>query len=400
MARILVINPSEGSSVPFLRGILTRSLQKSGLGFEDAYRLASEVRDELSEAQEESVEISCEGLREIVSRHLLSIAPDALTRYQAPPPPKEIMVEYPDGHTQPYSRGRYALSLRASGLSGEEASRIATLAYDSLRLRRVTSIDRVSLRRLTHGLLRKKFDEEAAHRYLVWREFQSSGRSLLIMIGGVAGSGKSTVSSRVAHLLEIIRTQSTDMLREVMRMTMPEGLLPILHRSSFRAGEALHRGQDNSEPLTSEQLAEGYLHQMELVSVACKAAVQRAAGEHVSLILEGVHIHPSLVERVQESTDAVVVPIMLASLKPAHLRKQIERRGYDAPMRKAGRYLSKFDSLWQLQSFLLDEADHANLAIVSNEDLDDTVQQVILLILEELGQHFEGSPERMLTPSP
>ena len=48
MAKLLVINSDEDTKVPFLRGILTRSLQDAGLDFEEAYDLASDVRDSLS----------------------------------------------------------------------------------------------------------------------------------------------------------------------------------------------------------------------------------------------------------------------------------------------------------------------------------------------------------------
>ena len=49
MAKTLVVNEQEQTRVPFLRGILTRSLQEAGLSFEDAYGLASKIRDALSE---------------------------------------------------------------------------------------------------------------------------------------------------------------------------------------------------------------------------------------------------------------------------------------------------------------------------------------------------------------
>ena len=49
MAKLLVEDPGEHTQVPFLRGILTRSLQDSGLPFDEAYNLASEVRRELDD---------------------------------------------------------------------------------------------------------------------------------------------------------------------------------------------------------------------------------------------------------------------------------------------------------------------------------------------------------------
>src|SRR5690606_15983451 len=53
---IKVIDPSEDSRVPFLRGILTRSLCQAGMRFSEAYTIANEVRNKLSSRSEISTE--------------------------------------------------------------------------------------------------------------------------------------------------------------------------------------------------------------------------------------------------------------------------------------------------------------------------------------------------------
>ena len=50
-----------------------------------------------------------------------------------------------------------------------------------------------------------------------------------------------------------------------------------------------------------------------------------ALRERVSLILEGVHIHPSMVERIPQDGDAVIAPIMLALLKRSDLKERIRK---------------------------------------------------------------------------
>ena len=47
MAKILVEDQEEDTRVPFLRGILIRSLQDSGMSFDDAYDLATDIRSGL-----------------------------------------------------------------------------------------------------------------------------------------------------------------------------------------------------------------------------------------------------------------------------------------------------------------------------------------------------------------
>ena len=43
-----MVTGKDGSVHPFLRGILTRSLQATGLSFDEAYAVADEVRDTLA----------------------------------------------------------------------------------------------------------------------------------------------------------------------------------------------------------------------------------------------------------------------------------------------------------------------------------------------------------------
>ena len=52
MAKLLVQDTETGRAVPFLRGILTRSLLRTGLSFEEAYQLAAGIRDDLLKDRE------------------------------------------------------------------------------------------------------------------------------------------------------------------------------------------------------------------------------------------------------------------------------------------------------------------------------------------------------------
>ncbi len=107
----------------------------------------------------------------------------------------------------------------------------------------------------TYQILRNEFGPPYDQNYLVWKKFQQSGKPLLLMIGGATGSGKSTIATEIAHSLDIVRTQSTDMLREVMRIMLPPGLLPILHVSSFNAWQTLPRVRSTVGP-PSDSLAD------------------------------------------------------------------------------------------------------------------------------------------------
>lgn len=393
MNRLLIVDPAENTRVPFLRGILTRSLQDSGLSFDDSYKLASVVRDELAEQGE----ITRDELRDRVVKLLQPYGAAIVQRYREPTPTTPtILVHHSAGDTVPYSRGYNRLSLEACGFATEDAIAISTALHEDLARSQTARIEASAIRKLTYEHVSKALGEEAGRNYLIWQEFRMSGRPLLILMGGTPGVGKSTVTTQAANLLEIVRIQSTDMLREVMRMMMPERLLPVLHTSSFKAWERLP-GLDRARVDPGTLLEDGYLHQAELLSVACEAVVQRALTERVSLFLEGVHVHPKLREHIPEDSDTIVVPLVLAVLKRRDLKARIRGRSKYAVNRRAQRYLNHFDSIWRLQSFLLSEADRYGVPIVTNEDKEKTLRDVLLTVQDALAREFTGDPARVLT---
>ena len=391
MAKLYVIDSKEGTKIPFLRGILTRSLQDVGVDFEEAYDLASTVRDLLSEeAQIESWE-----LRKLVAGQLReSHGKNIADRYDSKVKgANTVAILGDDGNSAAFSVEVHSKSLEVCGVSGEDARNLSRRLGQHLVARQRRQVSKSYLGRLTYRMLAREADRRVAQRYLVWRDFKRSGIPLLLLIGGTAGSGKSTLATGLASRLDIFRTQSTDMLREIMRMMMPERLMPVLHRSSFEAWRAL---PESSGPLEQEdRIADGYRSQTGLLAVACEVVVQRAVRERVSMVLEGVHIDASTVKRLQDGGEIIVVPIMLAILKQDVLRKRIRGRGTTALQRRAQRYLKSFDAIWQLQSYLLSEADREQISIVVNDDREDTIGEVLRIIGDTLSARLEPTLKRV-----
>jgi 2-phosphoglycerate kinase len=387
-----VVNERENERVPFLRGILIRSLLDAGLVFEDAYRIASKIREQLSDISE----LSSEELRQRVSRLLQEEGDEeVLEQYCLPAaaPPRILVTSL--GNTQSaFSRGKHARYLQASGLRSEKAEQTTVLIYDQLIATGISSISTCELGYLTYLCLQQAVGQKAAMRYLSWADFQRSGRPLALLICGTVGTGKSTIATEIAHLLEITRIQSTDMLREVMRMMVPERLLPVLHSSSFNAWKALP-AQSETDRDPDQLIAEGYRNQVELLAVPCEAVLQRAVEECVPIILEGVHVHPDLLNRAPKDSDVITVHVTLAVLKSKDLMSRLRGRGVEVPKRRAEKYLNNFDSIWSLQSFLLSEADRYDVPIITNEDKEKSILQIIQQVNLELARHFTGTAEQI-----
>ena len=93
-----------------------------------------------------------------------------------------------------------------------------------------------------------------------------------------------------------------------------------------------------------------------------------------------------------KGSDAIVVHVTLAVMSKKDLRSRLRGRGVDEPLRQAKRYLSKFDSIWRLQNFLVSEAERIDTPVIPNDDKEAAVFQSIGVVNAELARHYDGKP--------
>jgi len=90
-----------------------------------------------------------------------------------------------------------------------------------------------------------------------------------------------------------------------------------------------------------------------------------------------------------------VIPVMVGLLKNKHLRQRIKMRSNNAPDRGSEHYLQYFDEIWHLQSYLLSEADRANIPIVVNENRDKAFSEIMRFTIAKLAETFNNSAEEV-----
>lgn len=390
ISKLQVNDEAEDSSVPFLRGILTRSLTRIGVPFEKSYKISSVIRAEFSSRQT----VSRVELREKVHETLLLFGfHDEAASYQDAIN-TEPFILVTDRHEVevPFSKGLLIQSLEICAMDRDSSYSIASTIEQRLHAENERKITSHEIESRTYQEITEQEGQRLADRYRKWLLFSRSGRPLVVLIGGTTGSGKSTVSVELSQRLNIVRTQSTDMLREVMRVMVPEALLPTLHTSSFEAYRALPHWDSNAESVDEPTMIAGYLSQSDHVKLAVDGVLKRVRNERVSLILEGVHIHPEVQNRVEKSAPALVVPIILAVLKKKQLKSQLEGRGRQITSRRSERYIRNFDKIWNLQSFLLSEADRFNIPIIEGKDEESVRKQAMFTISQYVARDYENRP--------
>ena len=392
MVKTFVIDPDEGQArIPFLRGILTSSLHHAGLSFEEAYGLATKVREQLDDRPE----VTTREIREIVRNLIANYGSATLQRYEHPAAvPATILVRDSQGQTTQFSREQHRRVLESSGLSYDLSTSITSTIFTHLTEKGVTEVRSRELGFLTYRYLRFKLGSQAARRYLALVKFLRRERPILVLIGGAPGTGKSALATEIAQRLEVERIQSSDLLREVMRMMIPERLVPVLHKSSYDAWQALP-GSANSGDREDPHLIDGYRSQAELLKVPCEAVIRRSLREESSLILEGVHVQHAMVDMVPAESAAIVIPVILAVLSQERLRDRFRGRGEQVDQRRAERYLDHFDSIWRLQSYLLSEADREGTPIVLSDNREQVTRDVMNTIISALCAQLLAEPNEV-----
>jgi len=269
-----------------------------------------------------------------------------------------------------YVKGLMAPWLMATGLTPDRAWDLARRVEDDLAGRGHRRISLDELRGLAHAVLGEEEGDETAERFRRWHDFERLDRTLVVLIGGATGVGKSTIATQLALHLGITRVSSTDFIRQVLRSVVPDTIAPELSRSSFELDrEPSHNGAARHAD---------FERQAQQVLVGVRATIERAALEGTPLIVEGIHLFPGLVD-VHAISDSLVVHVVLAVDDEAdHAHRFALRAGESG--RTAERYDDGLDAIRELQEHVVATARRTGIPVVENRHEDTTVRRVLDLI--------------------
>lgn len=389
--KAFLVETATGERLPFLRGILVQSLVAVGISFTQAYAIANRLRNQLDGDTEI---LSTTELRRLVGEELdRRFSPEIRADYDAGGGISRVVVRRRDG-SEPFSSGVLARHLEGCGIRTDVAARGAALVHASLREQGVTQIGRKELRQVIYTTLNSGGFQDAGNRFLSRCHFNDSGEPLIILIGGATGAGKSTIATRLAYLLDIPRTQSTDMMREIIRCYLVPHVAPTLGYSSFDAWRGLPQ-VEGSTAAAQDPVIAGFLAQFGTVRVALEATIARAVKERTDLIVDGVHVLPTYLDLTESMKKAVVVPLVLAVTTRKRLDQQFKRRSREAPDRDSDRHREMLSEIWTLQTFMVDQAQKADIPVLANWDMNETVGQVMDEIMGCIGKRFPPDPEAL-----
>ncbi len=362
----------DGKPRPFMRGIMVHSLMARGVPFEDAYRTANEVRARIgTRASVNKSEIAA-WVREIVGN-------DPFQAERRVPIPVDIAIVGSEGKGLPFSKGVLSQSLLAAAIEPNDAFDVAREIERELVARDVRQIDRRDLRRLAYQMLSRQMGEATGERYLQWRKYQNPERPVIILLGGAAGVGKTSLALEVAHRLGIERVYSTDSVRQIMRIMLSRELVPAIHGSSYDAWRLFP-----ADSLGDDPVVEGFRAQAATVSVGIRGSIDRALAENTSLVMDGVSIVPGMLDVGAYADRADVIFLVVATLDEEAFKNRFSARANDQKQRAPHRYLENLDAILRIQEHFLELADRYDVPIVDNVSFDRSVLLIIRHVAEAL----------------
>ncbi len=350
----------------FRRGLVTATFLQHGLSMDEALSLSADLRDLLLGREE----ITSDELESELDALLVAAGHEPLASQQ--PAPNVLMVQT-EGRVFPFSRGVLVRRLVAVGLSVESSIALAQTVHASLDALGRPEVRGARVDAEVERLLGERHHRRYVRRYRVITFIRRSEWPVLVLVGGAAGTGKSTLSTELAYRLGISKVTSTDMIRETMRTVLSPAVVPGLHDHSFRG--IVQGRQVLSDP--QERVLAGFRQQALQVAVGVAGVVRRALRESTSMIIEGTHLVPPFTQLLAPGAETHFGGVVLAVPRRREHRRRFVRRAGAQPKRAAATYLDDFESVRWIHNDLVQLAEEHDSLVIDNDDAAATITGVV-----------------------
>ena len=363
-----------------MRGMLVHYLIERGFSYEDARAVANAVRASLGKVEFVRKKDMVQLVHSAIRKGFGTYEAGDLIFWERQP--TTITVERKSG-SRPFSKELLSDSIQASGLPPDQSYEIAQTIEARLIDQRRQLIAHWELEELAAELIEKSFDKSFAERYRLWRAWGDVDKPLIILIGGASGVGKTTLAIALANLLDIPRVVATDDLRQVMRLTLAQELVPALHTSSYTAWKVV------SATGHLDAVVAGFREQARSVCVGVKAIISRCIEENTSVIIDGVHLISDMLDLEQYAGDAFITPVCLELPGRDAFENRFAQRASEAPSRAAHRYMKHLEDILKIQDYLIETNAAHGIPVITTTSVESLTSEVAMVVSEQLQEQEE-----------
>jgi len=277
------------------------------------------------------------------------------------------------GYQTPFVKDMLVQSVTRAGMKPWQAHSFASEVADELLGKEINGITSEELAELVYTRL-KDLNERVAERYNIWREIgKGDHEPPIILLGGGTGVGTTTVGTEVAHRMGIKNVIATDSIREIMRKTVSDKLLPVLHASSYDAHKCM------KVPIAKEKdkVIVSFLLQTWAVSVGIEAIIERAMKEGTPTMVEGLHVVPGFIPENYLKQDNVLLFMLHLKDEKEHKNRFYSRAFETKFKRSVESYIENFEHIRKIQKYIMGLAKDGEIPILENTDAERTVTEIM-----------------------
>lgn len=222
---------------------------------------------------------------------------------------------------------------------------------------------------------------------------------LIILLGGTSGTGKSTISTNLAELLNISNVISTDHIRHIMRNFISKDECPILFSSSYDAWKCI-KNSSNKEIIDNlcddEKIIYGYKEQSNIVSSNLESVIESLIKSNESAIIEGVHIRTKTIFNLLSKYKYILPFFIYIGKRDLHKERFVVRSKNMTLVSSDNKYVKNLDNIRLIQSYILKCAETNLIPAIDNNNVDKgigIIQQTILSSVREIiknDQFYDG----------
>lgn len=197
---------------------------------------------------------------------------------------------------------------------------------------------------------------------------EGSRKAPIILIGGIPGVGKSSISGYIARKLSIDLVLSGDYLREFARPILSDENQELLGTSVYEAWQKF--GPENEE-----NIRKGFLAQGELLNRGLNAVMRRAIKNGEPLIVETLYFIPSQFHKdVLENVTSFYIYISKKEVNSQRLLEREKFTHYNSPGKRLSDQLDRYRVMME---YSLKECREYGIKTFDNLVYTDTREEII-----------------------
>jgi len=218
---------------------------------------------------------------------------------------------------------------------------------------------------------RKRF--EAFLKYIRGLSSGEINEPLIIIVGGIPGTGKTTLASELAIRLGIRIVLGGDTLREFLRGIVDEKAHPVLFSSVYEAWKHF-----STEP-TREAVIKGYVEQARIINACAARMLDRCERDGESIVLEYLHFLPSMLEQQLRFKGAVAMALELKS-KEEHIQRFRIRQRYSHFKSPVERLINNLDKYEAMSAYMAEDARRHGIPVLESGDIQRAIDQALDIV--------------------